>query len=140
LYFFIFCLASYISLGIAGCVTHLYVPFSWHQCLTLRTTFPTFALLSCLSKREGAVLYIFNQLHNYHIIFVSLLIILEDSNLLSELSKSEGCVLVAFPKGEGRDGASSLFQIILSQILPGLYSRFFQIFFFPFTIRCCCCF
>ena len=125
MYFFIFCLASYISLGIAGCVTHLYVPFSWHQCLTLRTTFPTFALLSCLSKREGAVLYIFNQLHNYHIIFVSLLIILEDFNLLSELSKSEGCVLVAFPKGEGRDGASSLFQIILSQILPGLYSRFF---------------
>lgn len=41
-----------------------------------------------LSKREEAVLYIFNQLHNYHISFSSLLTIFEDSDRIQGFRKA----------------------------------------------------
>jgi len=60
---------------------------------------------SCsLSKKEGAVLHLFNQLHLYHIKFGSLLTTFEEHLFYQPLRKARA-VLMAFSLGEGRDEA-----------------------------------
>ena len=68
----------------------------------------------------------------YHINSISLLIIIETQQLNIESSIGKGCVLVAFPKGEGRDGAapyaasdSSIFSV--SELISLLISSFLLI-------------
>ena len=56
--------------AVAGAVTHLYVRFATHQ------TSPS----NSLSKGEGAVLHIFNQLYDYHIILIFLFNTFEDAD------------------------------------------------------------
>jgi hypothetical protein len=57
------------------------------------------------SYREGAVLHIFNELHNQHINFSFLLITFQPSQYLSTFSNKPGLCLMTFSLGEGRDEA-----------------------------------
>lgn len=53
---------------------------------------------SSFSKREGAMLYISDHQYIYHINFISLLTIFENSAIIVKSPKSEGCVWMASPQ------------------------------------------
>ena len=115
----IFILPSFCSLIIVCCVALFSVLFAAEQ------TSPSFSL----SKGKGAVLQIFNVLHNYHMDLKSLLTAFNDPDKIAESAKSEGGALFLSPEHSGWRGQvrSPLHVQLIKHPLPLVKGIIFQL-------------
>ena len=108
-------MSTTVILFIVPCVAH----FSDNNSTQLFLTSPSFSL----SKGEGAVLHCKSKRYNFHIIYISLLNIFEDS--INNLSfRKAGSVRCSSPPSEERLGEEALIHL-LHKTLPHIFRSIF---------------